>query len=493
MAGIQVRKVMSQIARMIGRPDGCALTDAQLLEGFAVRREEACFEVLVWRHGSLVLNLCRRILRDAHEAEDAFQATFLILARKAGAIGKKESLAGWLHKVAFRVALGLQAKRTKRRAKEEPIGDPAAEQTTEDLALRDLRPIVDAELNRLPNKLRVPLVLCYLEGHTNEEAAEQLGCPKGTLLSRLARGRERLRGRLVRRGVTLSAVMLVTALSKDAMAALPTALAGTTAKAATAFAAGQAAGLVSVSAASLSKTALQAMFLAKLKVASAVLATVVLVPIAGLVAHKIATREDAVPAIQPAIAQETEKPVDIAPVRERVRTEPAVAGNVVAVAADGAAMTIQIPPSVRGVPPKTVAVRLAPQTEVLFSRVGPNGARPTEGYAAQVWWADGSKDVASKVLLLGNASDRQWQPEPTVEMVVGRVVAPAPRGQGVILEVPARGQSVVKKEIRFNEKTVVVYNNVRPGGATPTEGYSAQVWLAAGSTDTADRVFMKVE
>ncbi len=160
MPGEQLRNVVSQMLRMVGRGHGCTLTDAQLLEGFVSRREEAYFEVLVWRHGAMVLNLCRRLLHDDHEAEDAFQATFLVFARKAGTISKRESLASWLHKVAYRVALALQAKRTKRGAEEELPDDLSAEPIGDDLVWRDLRLVLDEELNRLPAKLRAPLVLC---------------------------------------------------------------------------------------------------------------------------------------------------------------------------------------------------------------------------------------------------------------------------------------------------------------------------------------------
>src|SRR5262249_30747917 len=156
----------------------------------------------------------------------AFQATFLVFARKAGSIGKREAVGSWLYKVAYRVALRLRAK-TARWPAPPPCPAPAqqfanaldelpAAKAADDVLWHDLRPVLDEEIDRLPEKFRVPFVLCYLEGHTNEEAAEQLGCPKGTILSRLARGRERLRSRLVRRGVTLSIAGLAAALTQHA-------------------------------------------------------------------------------------------------------------------------------------------------------------------------------------------------------------------------------------------------------------------------------------
>ncbi|MBM3983894.1 MAG: RNA polymerase sigma factor, partial [Planctomycetes bacterium] len=195
--------ILDPLRRLVTRHSGSALSDAQLVENFVARRDQASFEVLVWRHGAMVLALCRRVLRDAHEAEDAFQAAFLVFARKAGAIGRGAAVGPWLYKVAYRVALRMRATAAKRGAPAEPVEVPAPPGPDPDW--NDLRPVLDDEIARLPEKFRAPFVLCYLEGRTNEEAAEVLGCPKGTVLSRLARGRERLRARLARRGVALGA------------------------------------------------------------------------------------------------------------------------------------------------------------------------------------------------------------------------------------------------------------------------------------------------
>jgi len=278
MANTQLRGVVNQLRRIVGRRCGSTLTDAQLLEDFVSRRDQASFEVLVWRHGAMVLSLCQRILRDSHEAEDAFQAAFLIFARKAKSIGKRAAVGSWLYKVAYRVALRLRAKAARRDTWEQAADDLPARPTADSLAGRELRPVLDEEIGRLPEKYRVPLVLCYLEGHTNEEAAEQLGCPKGTILSRLARGRERLRSRLTRRGFALSALALATALSESAAsAALPAPLVAATVEAATVFAAGQvAAGLVSASVVALSEGVIHAMFLTKLKIATAAMIALVI-------------------------------------------------------------------------------------------------------------------------------------------------------------------------------------------------------------------------
>jgi RNA polymerase sigma factor (sigma-70 family) len=175
------------------------LSDAQLLERFVATRDEAAFEVLVWRHGALVVGVCRRLLHCEQDVEDAFQATFLTLVRKAAAVGKREALASWLYKVASRIALAARAQSVRTVCPSsgfEPVVAP-----DEDVVWRDLRPVLDEEVNRLPEKYRAAFVLCYLQGKSTEEAAGLLHCPRGTVLSRLARARERLRSRLERRGV----------------------------------------------------------------------------------------------------------------------------------------------------------------------------------------------------------------------------------------------------------------------------------------------------
>jgi len=188
------------------------LTDAQLLKRFLSDRDEAAFEVLVWRYGPMVLRAGVRVLRDLHRAEDVFQATFFTLATKAETIGKREAVSSWLYQVAYRLALRARSKVAKHVLHETPHIDSFADRSTqppaEDLAWRELGVVLDGEIQKLPEKLRVPFVLCYLQGKTNEQAAEELGCPKGTVLSRLSRARERLRKKLSRRGLVLSTSLL---------------------------------------------------------------------------------------------------------------------------------------------------------------------------------------------------------------------------------------------------------------------------------------------
>jgi RNA polymerase sigma factor (sigma-70 family) len=204
-------------------------TDSRLLERFAKGRDEAAFETLMRRHGPMVLGVCRRVLDDADSADDAFQATFLVLARKADTIRKRPSVGSWLFGVAFRTSLKARVRAVRRRTHERAIMPPTTTDPHEEIVWRELRPLLDAELDRLPEKYRAPLVLCYLEGKTNEEAARHLGWTKGTVSGRLARARDVLRQRLVRRGLDLTAGALAVVLSQNAStAAVPAPLFQTT-------------------------------------------------------------------------------------------------------------------------------------------------------------------------------------------------------------------------------------------------------------------------
>jgi RNA polymerase sigma factor (sigma-70 family) len=240
--------------------------DGELLRRFAAGRDQEAFAALVRRHGGLVWAVCNRLLPCAPDAEDAFQATFLVLARKAGAVRRPELLGPWLHGVARRTAAKLRAAAARRQARErEAAGDPAVE-TTPDVVWRDLRPVLDEEVGRLPERLRLPFILCHLEGVSNEEAARRLGCPKGTVLSRLSRARERLRHSLTRRGITLSGALLAAAVAENATAAAaPAVLVDSTVRLGAAFVAGTAA----APAVSLAEGVLQAMWVTKLKVVAA--------------------------------------------------------------------------------------------------------------------------------------------------------------------------------------------------------------------------------
>jgi RNA polymerase sigma factor (sigma-70 family) len=264
----QDNSLLRYIRRLTAKGAAEESSDRQLLEQFVVRQDETAFAALLQRHGPLVWGVCRRLLHDANDADDAFQATFLVFVQKAASIGRGEHLAPWLYGVAYRIAVRARANAAKRRFHEtrvapRPLSLPAAE-----AGWRDLRPILDEEIGRLPEKYRLPLILCYLQGKTNQQAAHQLGCPKGTVLSRLARARERLRCRLTRRGVTLSSALVAELLAAQATpAAVPTSLACATLKLAALVAAGEltTAGVLSTNVAALTQGALTTMFLTKTK------------------------------------------------------------------------------------------------------------------------------------------------------------------------------------------------------------------------------------
>jgi RNA polymerase sigma factor (sigma-70 family) len=268
MADEPLRFLLRRLRHVADPVGDAAVSDAQLLDRFVRQRDEAAFELLVWRHGTMVLSLCRRILRHEQDAEDAFQATFLILARKAGSIARRNACASWLYKVAYRVALAARAVAASRAEREKVCPDdlPAAE-APDDHAWRDLSPVLDAEVRQLPERYRTVFVLCCLQGRTNAEAAAELGCPQGTVLSRLSRARERLRQRLVRRGVCLSATVLAGAVAAHGQAAPVTAdLVASTSRAALAVAAGQAvASVASTRAAALMEGVIRAMFVNKVR------------------------------------------------------------------------------------------------------------------------------------------------------------------------------------------------------------------------------------
>ena len=274
------------------------VSDAELLERFVSCRDEAAFAALMARHGPMVFGVCRRLLRHAQDAEDAFQATFLILVRKAASIGKRELLGNWLYGVAIRVASRARVMAMKRRTQEATDMEQVAGATREPAEAPDLRAAITEEVQRLPAKYRGPVVLYYLEGRTNEEVAGELRCPVGTIKTRLSRAREMLRKRLTRRGLVLSTTALSAAMLAEASAAsLPPALIDPTLKAAMSFAAGNVAagGLVSAQAAELTKGVLHTMFVTKMKtLAALVLALTMIVGGTGVFAyHILATELDA--------------------------------------------------------------------------------------------------------------------------------------------------------------------------------------------------------
>jgi RNA polymerase sigma factor (sigma-70 family) len=273
MATSQTSELIQHLRRAVLLRDGAGLTDGQLLQNYIGRRDEAALAALVRRHGPMVWGVCRRLLRNYHDAEDAFQATFLVFVRKAASIASPELLANWLYGVAHQTALKARATTAKRGARERQVEEMPQPAVTERDIWNDLQPLLDRELSRLPDKYRSAIVLCELEGETRKEAARRLGVPEGTLAARLARGRKMLAVRLARHGLAVSAGSLAAVLAQNmASASAPVAVVRSTIRAATLFAAGQAAaaGGISVKAVALTEGVLKAMFLTKLKIATAI-------------------------------------------------------------------------------------------------------------------------------------------------------------------------------------------------------------------------------
>ena len=266
MGQVQLNGLIGQMRRLAYTSGYAAMTDTQLLEAFRAQADQAAFTTLVQRHGPMVLGTCRRITGGTPDAEDAFQATFLVLARKVATIGRPDLLGPWLHAVACRTARKARALLARRRGRERPFHDGDHPVTT-DRAPDDLRTILDEALEELPPAYRSALVLCELEGHSRQQAARALGVLEGTLSSRLARGKQLLARVLRRRGFVLSATVLTGALLQCRVtAAVPPALVRATAGAAAAIAAGHAAiGIVSAPVALLTEGELHTMTSTKLK------------------------------------------------------------------------------------------------------------------------------------------------------------------------------------------------------------------------------------
>jgi RNA polymerase sigma factor (sigma-70 family) len=295
--------VIEHIRRVVG--DG--LRDGELLGRYVDRRDEAALAALVHRHAPMVWGVCRRQLSH-HDAEDAFQATFIVLVRKAASIAQREAVGNWLYGVAHQAALQARRSAARRRAREVQVTEmPDAEAPQEQRA--DLQPFLDEELSRLPDHYRTVIVLSDLEGRTRKEVAAQLGCPEGTVASRLVRARSMLAKRLTQRGVALSGGALAVVLSQSTgSAGVPAAVVSSTIKAASLCAAGQAA--IPVKVAALAEGVMKAMLFNKLKAAMAV------VLMLGFVSTGATILTD-----RTAAGQDDKKPVAEKPVEPAVKQE----------------------------------------------------------------------------------------------------------------------------------------------------------------------------
>jgi RNA polymerase sigma factor (sigma-70 family) len=302
MATGRLTEALRHLRRAGLPPDGGGMSDGQLLECFLTRRDEAAFAALLRRHGPMVLGVCRRVLRHTQDAEDAFQAAFLVLARKACSLRQRELLGNWLYGVAYRAALEVRAANASRRRRERQVeGMPEPEAAAPSDVWQELRPLLDRELSRLPEKYRLPVVLCDLEGRKRKDVARQLGIPEGTLSSRLAAARRRLARRLSGRGLALSGGTLAVLVSQNAApAGVPGPLVIATARAAARLAAGPAAaGAVPARVAAVTEGVMRAMLVNRLKQSLVLLLTAGVLFAAGagafhgLAAGQAAAKEDA--------------------------------------------------------------------------------------------------------------------------------------------------------------------------------------------------------
>jgi RNA polymerase sigma factor (sigma-70 family) len=276
------------IRRSFGDPVGRDATDRELLRRFLAERDAAAFETIVRRHGPMVHDVCRAVLGNEADAEDAFQATFLVLARTAGSIRKAGSLGAWLHGVARRTALKARAESTRRRVTAAPVPERGAVDA-DDLSWRELRQVLHEELDALPGRVRGPLVLCYLEGMTHDRAATRLGLSRGTLRRRLERGRAALRERLARRGLGAALVLAAAwpgvaaaGLRRDVVSALINAVTG---------------GGVPPGVATLTEGVLRTMYLTKLKAIGAAVLVCSTLALTGIAVHAALAREGAAGAV----------------------------------------------------------------------------------------------------------------------------------------------------------------------------------------------------
>ncbi len=306
MATSPMSGVIQHLRRVLR--DGAGLTDGQLLEDYISRRDEAAIAALVRRHEKMVWGVCCRVLRNHHDAEDAFQATFLVLVRRASSIASRELLANWLYGVAHQTALKARATAAKRKGRERQVKEMPEPALTQQDQWCDVSPVLDEELSRLPDHYRGVIVMCDLEGMTRKVAARQLGIPEGSVASRLARARTMLAKRLTQRGVVFSCGSLS---AGSASASAPPALVASTIKAASLLAAGRAAGVVSAKVAALTEGVLKTMLLTKLKIALGLVFVFVLTCGTGILATH-AQAEKAGPAPKQ-VKENADKPKDTAP------------------------------------------------------------------------------------------------------------------------------------------------------------------------------------
>jgi RNA polymerase sigma factor (sigma-70 family) len=318
MANAQISPALWDIRKLVAAQHTKERTDLQLLRAFAADNDHLAFATLVRRHGPLVMRVCRNVLQQTQDAEDAFQATFLVLARKATSIRKGGALVSWLHGVAYRMAMNAKRHTARRRQRERRARAAEPANPSWEVAWREVQLLLDEEIQRLPERYRAPFLLCCLENRSRADVAHQLGIKEGTVWSRLAQARKLLQGRLTRRGVTLSAVLGAAALSKcSSTAAVSDLLAETTARAAAASIAGQttAGGFISAEVANQVKGVMRTMPVTRLKIATMLLLAGTLVAAGAglLVRQTVAVAAEAPPGKEPPQSAAAPAPTAAAP------------------------------------------------------------------------------------------------------------------------------------------------------------------------------------
>jgi RNA polymerase sigma factor (sigma-70 family) len=312
MANGLLTGVLRHLRRATLLSEGAAQTDGDLLERYLTERDEAAFEALLVRHGAMVLGVCRRILRNEADAQDAFQATFVVFLRKASSIQPRAMVGNWLYGVAHRTSLKAKAM-NRRRGAREVCGTAESRDDSREQELLELQALLDQELSRLPDRYRAPVILCELEGKSIRETAQRLGCPPGTVASRLARGRDMLARRLARLGLSLPAGALVLALEREAAAAgVPSSLFAATVRSMTALAAGQTAtaAVISTKALTLAEGVMKTMLLTKMKLVVLSLTVCALLGTAGTQAvfHAMGAEQEERGKAPPPVSEPAKKP-----------------------------------------------------------------------------------------------------------------------------------------------------------------------------------------
>jgi RNA polymerase sigma factor (sigma-70 family) len=346
---------LNAVVHFVRRAAGPALaavpTDGQLLESFLARRDEAAVAALVSRHGPMVWGVCRRILGDRHDAEDAFQATFLVLVRRAAAVVPRDLVGNWLYGVASMTARKARQLAARRRAHERQVADMPEPAAADSQQWWDWHDLLDEELARLPDKYRAAIVLCYVEGMTRKEAARQLRLPEGTVATRLARGRQLLARQLAKHGLAVAGGSVAAALAESASAAVPVAVAVATARVLARVAAGEV-GAASARVVALSDAVAKSLLLARLKpAATLLLALGIVLCVAGLGAA--VPQDSPPPAAAPQVAKSPAQPLEPPPVAGGETQPPATAEEAPARPPDpdelrGAWRTVRV--VIRGIP-----------------------------------------------------------------------------------------------------------------------------------------------